>query len=97
MCNVTLPCFQWYKDLISLLSCRMEITGTPPHVTAFQCFNTESAMTACKRYLPECALDSAPDELWHYKEAVPLIHCELQKTGGWAVCLAVSACDAAAC
>ncbi len=39
----------------------MEITGAPSHVITFQCFNTESAMTACKRYLPECALDSTPD------------------------------------
>ncbi len=52
-----LLCFQWYKDLIFLLSSRMEITGAPPHVY----FNTESAMMVCKRYLPECALDSAPD------------------------------------
>ncbi len=61
MHNVMLLCFQWYKDLIFLLSCRMEITGAPPHVTTFQHFNTESAMMVCKRYLPEHALDSAPD------------------------------------
>ncbi len=39
----------------------MEITSAPPHITAFQHFNTESATMACKRYLPECALDTAPD------------------------------------
>ena len=41
----------------------MEITSTPLHITAFQCFDTDGAVVACKRFLPERALDSHPDLL----------------------------------
>ena len=35
----------------------------PPHITVFQCFDTDGAVVACKRFLPERALDSHPDLL----------------------------------
>ncbi len=38
----------------------MEITATPPHITAFERFNVDAGTTACKRFLPEQALDSFP-------------------------------------
>ncbi len=39
----------------------MEITPTPPHVTSFQQFHTDTGAKACQCYLPEREIDSSPD------------------------------------
>ncbi len=84
----------------------MEITLAPPHITAFQCFTTDKAASACKMYLPECHLDSAldlvgalaiafgidQDELWlRVRDAVVVDDHEIQ-TGveGWLRAYAIS-------
>ncbi len=71
----------------------MEITSTPLHITAFQHFNTDGAVVACKRFLPERVLDSHPDllsalsaalgvdadDLWiQVRDAVLGSDCEIQ-------------------